>query len=330
VGSLTPPFSTGAGAQVSGSATQSQTTASIAVVIPAYNMDWCVARAVASCQNQSLAVREIIIVDDCSTDNTRAVVDELMSRDSRISYHRLQQNSGHLAALTFGAQKSTSDWIVLLDADDELTPNSVRARIDAANSYVAETGVTPQLVYGDHDATRFVRLRGNSFRYLCRELSLCQTSTIMLGKECIPSLPISDNPWNTDDEIVLGIGKGFHILHSGAVVTKYNSHNSRTRMSGDPRKVFMGVRQLVHDHRADILREHGLWWLFLWRLRVLRAFLRYQIAMANSTINRSTASSSELTREWRRQPWRAYRKGLRYCQDALSRFLSKYFVHDYF
>jgi len=203
-------------------------------------------------------------------------------------------------------------------------------RIDAANAYTAATGVTPQLVYGDHVTTKFVRLRGPSFPYLCRELSLCQTSTIMLGKECIPSLPISDNPWNTDDEIVLGIGKQFHILHSGAVVTKYNSHNSPTRMSSDPKKIFVGVRQLVRDHCADILCEHGLWRLILWRLRVLRAFVRYQIVVADNRINRSAASNSELFRGWRRQYWRAYRKCLRYCQIALSRFLSKYFVLDYF
>jgi succinoglycan biosynthesis protein ExoO len=100
---FSPPFATRADAQTNGSETQSRTTASIAVVIPIYNMDWRVARAVASCQNQSLPVTEIIIVDDCSTDNTRAIVGDVMRRDPRISYYRLQNNSDHLVALTFGA-----------------------------------------------------------------------------------------------------------------------------------------------------------------------------------------------------------------------------------
>ena len=88
---------------------------------------------------------------------------------------------------------------------------------------------------------KFARLRGYVFPYLCKELCLCQTSTIMLGRECIPCLPVTDNPWNTDDEIVLAIGKHFHVLHSGAVVTIYHSHDSPTRMSNNAKRMFEGV-----------------------------------------------------------------------------------------
>src|SRR5262249_44254338 len=97
----------------------------VSVVIPSYNMNWCVTRAIASCQAQSMAVNEIIVVDDCSTDNTEAVVRDLMARDPRIKYFKLQKNGGHLAALRFGAREAVSDWVALLDADDELTPDSI-------------------------------------------------------------------------------------------------------------------------------------------------------------------------------------------------------------
>src|ERR1700730_3859305 len=93
---------------------------SVTVVIPSYNMDWCIARAVNSCQVQSLAPDEIIDVDDCSTDNTEAVVTKLMISNQTIRYFRLTKNRGHLAVLKFGAENAASDWIALLDADDEL------------------------------------------------------------------------------------------------------------------------------------------------------------------------------------------------------------------
>src|SRR5262249_1637077 len=96
---------------------------SVAVIIPSYNMGWCVVRAVKSCQTQSLPVNQIIVVDDCSTDNTEAVVRDLMGRDPRIMYCKPQKNVGHLAALTLGALKTDSEWVALLDADDELTRN---------------------------------------------------------------------------------------------------------------------------------------------------------------------------------------------------------------
>ena len=64
---------------------------SVSVIIPSYNMDWCVARAINSCQCQSLSVDEIIVVDDCSTDNTERVIRDLATHDCRIKYHRLNR-----------------------------------------------------------------------------------------------------------------------------------------------------------------------------------------------------------------------------------------------
>ncbi|MGB7077141.1 MAG: glycosyltransferase family 2 protein [Xanthobacteraceae bacterium] len=300
---------------------------SVSIVIPAFNAAWCIERAVRSCQAQTLPADEIIIVDDCSTDNTPTVVRDLMCRDSRIVCYRLQKNGGHLAALTFGAQKSTSDWIALLDADDELVPDSIRTRVGAANAYFAETGVKPQLVYGDHVTTSFARLRGEVFPYLCKELCLCQTTTMMLGKECVPDLPASDNPWNTDDEIVLAIGRKFHVVHCGAAVAKYYTHASPTRMGNNPHKVFRGIRQLVHDHRADILRHHGVKGSFLWRLRVLRAFVRYQGLIHSAKMaepHPGLADAITLV------PLRLYLRGLHHMHRFLNRLLKNTFETDYF
>ena len=90
-----------------------------------------------------------------------------MIRDPRIKYYRLLENKGQLAAINFGARKSNSEWIALLDADDELTPNSIEARVVAANEYEKATGIKPQLVYGDHPNTEFAK-----FARLCLPVPL--------------------------------------------------------------------------------------------------------------------------------------------------------------
>jgi glycosyltransferase involved in cell wall biosynthesis len=295
---------------------------SVAIVIPSYNMDWCLERAVKSCQGQSITVSEIIIVDDCSSDDTTAVVMRLAACDARIRYIRLTKNGGHLAALRCGAQEAASDWVVLLDADDELTPNSIEARLLAADKYRQATGVKAQLIYGDLEGGKFTRLRGYAFTYLCKELCLCQTSTIMLGRECISHIPIEAGH-NTDDELVLSIGRHFHVLHSGTVVAICHTHNSPTKMGNNARKCFEGVWDLVRAHRSDIMREHGVGRLFLWWLRTLKAFLRYQIIVANQQI---TASEQRLLRLL----FRIYRRALSYIEAALKSFLRLYFDSDYF
>jgi glycosyltransferase involved in cell wall biosynthesis len=295
---------------------------SAAVVIPAYNMGWCIARAVSSCQAQSLVPEEIIVVDDCSSDNTEAVVAKLMISDPTIRYFKLDNNQGHLAALKFGAEKASSDWIALLDADDELTPNSMKARIVAANAYKDATGVKPQFVYGDLEGLMFTRLKGYSFPYLCKELSLCQTSTIMVGRECISDIPVKDT-YNTDDEIVLSIGRKHHVLHSGVTVAIYHPHNSPTRMSNNARNVFKGVCDLVCTHRADIVREHGSGLLLLWWLRILKSYTRYQIIATAEQITHCEEKHLRFL-------LRIYRRGLRFIEVALKSLLRRHFDCDYF
>jgi glycosyltransferase involved in cell wall biosynthesis/SAM-dependent methyltransferase len=299
---------------------------SVSVVIPSYNMDWCVTRAIYSCQSQSLAVEEIIVVDDGSTDDTEVVVTNLMKQDQRIRYYRLETNAGHLAALRVGAQAAASDWIALLDADDELTPNSIEVRVLAANEYIKTTGVKPQLVYGDHTDAKFSRLKGYAFPYLSKELCLCQTSTMMLGRECVPYLPdVRTN--NSDDQIVLAVGKRFHVLHSGAVVTIYNSHDSPTRLTNNPKMTFNGVCKLVRDQRTNIVREHGVSRLLLWWLRILKAFVRYRLIVVSTRI---TASQPTLVGQYKKFMLRLYRKGLASIHVVLKSFLVKHFDHDFF
>jgi len=301
---------------------------SVAVVIPSYNMKWCIVRAIKSCQTQCFSVSEIIIVDDCSTDNTEAAVRDLMARDPSIKYYKSQKNLGHLAALTLGALKTDSEWVALLDADDELTWNSIEARVVAANEYQKETGIKPQLVYGDHhEGIKFARLKGYVFPYLCKELCLCQTSTMLLGRECIPYLPITNNPWNTDDEIVLAIGKRFHILHCGATVAVYHSHGSLTRMSNSPKKMFEGVFQLVCDHRVDIIRTQGIKHLLFWWLRILKALVNYQVVVATAYISASQPTIGGWCQSFL---LRAYRRGLTQMNLSLTLFLRRHFDSEFF
>jgi glycosyltransferase involved in cell wall biosynthesis len=261
--------------------------ASASVVIPSYNMAWCLSRAIKSCQAQSPAtLDEIVVVDDCSTDETESLVRQLQTQDQRIKYIRRAENGGHLASLATGVHHAKTHWIALLDADDELRSDSLENRITAARNYYEANSILSQLVYGDLDVMRFTRLEGYVFPFVCKELCLCQTSTIMLGKAALSYFPMTEN-WNTDDEIVLSIPKHFHVLHCGQVVTRYHRHADPSRMSNNKKKVFQWVYQLVRDHRNDIVRIHGIRRLILWYIRVLRAFLNYQISVSGEIVART-------------------------------------------
>jgi glycosyltransferase involved in cell wall biosynthesis len=93
----------------------------VSVVIPAYNRPDMVRRALASVAAQTVAPREVIVVDDCSTDATGDVAREL---GAHVVRHEVNRGEG--AARNTGLRHATQPWVALLDSDDEWLPEHLR------------------------------------------------------------------------------------------------------------------------------------------------------------------------------------------------------------
>jgi glycosyltransferase involved in cell wall biosynthesis len=76
---------------------------------------------------------EVIVVDDCSTDNSRRIIESF--KDSRIKPIFLMANEGYSHAKNVGIRQAMGKWIVHIDADDMLTQNSITARMEVAEAY---------------------------------------------------------------------------------------------------------------------------------------------------------------------------------------------------
>ena len=94
----------------------------ISVVIPAYNEEKNIGKAIDSVLNQTYQNFEIIIVDDGSTDNTREIVQAF--KDKRVKYI-YQQNSGPSKARNTAIDIASGEYIAFLDADDIYMPNKL-------------------------------------------------------------------------------------------------------------------------------------------------------------------------------------------------------------
>jgi glycosyltransferase involved in cell wall biosynthesis/ADP-heptose:LPS heptosyltransferase/predicted O-methyltransferase YrrM len=94
----------------------------VSVVMPAYNADAHISEAIESVLIQNYRNLELIVVDDGSTDNTKAIVTGF--KDERIKYF-YKNNSGPSGARNFAISKATGQYIIPLDADDMMTPDSV-------------------------------------------------------------------------------------------------------------------------------------------------------------------------------------------------------------
>lgn len=110
----------------------------ISVVIPTYNRAGLLPRAIESAQSAGSDL-EVIVVDDCSTDDTA----EVCARIEAIRYVRMKTNSGLAQARNVGIAESSSEFIAFLDDDDLRLPGSLDRQL---HSFTADERIA--LCYG--------------------------------------------------------------------------------------------------------------------------------------------------------------------------------------
>ncbi len=98
---------------------------SVSVVIPCYNYGSFLPSCVATVLDQPGVDLDVIIVDDASPDGSAEVAESLAESDARIRLIRHLHNRGHIATYNDGIDEAQGDYVVLLSADDLLTPGSL-------------------------------------------------------------------------------------------------------------------------------------------------------------------------------------------------------------
>lgn len=161
-------------------------TNKISVVIPLYNKEKYIERAISSVLNQSIRDFEIIVVDDGSTDDGKAIVEAI--QDQRIKIIS-QKNQGVSAARNKGIQISNSDLIAFLDADDEWKPGFLRTILSLRRRF-------PNA--GAYGTSYHTKVRG--------------------GKMYQPKYEGIPNGWEGILRSYFRASLGMHVLHTSAVV----------------------------------------------------------------------------------------------------------------
>lgn len=91
----------------------------ISVIMPAYNAEAFISQSIKSVIQQEYMNWELIVINDCSTDNTAIIVKKFQDRDSRIKLINLDNNMGAPAGpRNIGVMQSKGDWVAFLDSDD--------------------------------------------------------------------------------------------------------------------------------------------------------------------------------------------------------------------
>lgn len=96
----------------------------LSVIIPAFNAERYLARCLDSVLRQTQKDFEAILINDGSSDGTSGICNEYSAKDPRIRYYQ-QENNGVSSARNLGLDLALGEWIIFLDADDELPPDAL-------------------------------------------------------------------------------------------------------------------------------------------------------------------------------------------------------------
>lgn len=122
---------------------------SISVIIPAYNEQDNIKTLVENITQALNKIEnlEIVIVDDCSSDNTQKICADLKLSHPMLTYLKHQKNSGQSAAVYTGVKYARHELIATLDGDGQNPPTEIRKLIEAHNQY---TGNKIKTLFAGH------------------------------------------------------------------------------------------------------------------------------------------------------------------------------------
>lgn len=183
----------------------------ISVVIPIYNEKNTIRKVIAKVEATNMA-KEIILVDDYSTDGTRGVLDEYRDKNGfQVLFHA--RNMGKGAALRTGFAKVTGDIIIIQDADLEYDPTDYRALLGPILDGRADVVFGSRFLGGPHRVMFFWHYMGNTVLTLLSNmltnlnLTDMETGYKVFTKKVLDSITLTCDRFGFEPELTSKVAK---------------------------------------------------------------------------------------------------------------------------
>lgn len=113
----------------------------ISVIVPVYKVENYLAECLASIAAQTRGDFEVLMVDDCSPDNSRAICEEFSRKDGRFLLLSREKNGGLSAARNTGLRAAKGEFVAFVDSDDRIEANYLEALTDSLEKNCSDIAV---------------------------------------------------------------------------------------------------------------------------------------------------------------------------------------------
>ena len=158
----------------------------ISVIMPAYNAEKTLARAVESVLAQTYPFFELLVIDDCSQDQTAVLADRYAQGDSRMRVLKNVNNLGVSGSRHVGVEAARGAWLAFLDSDDAWTPLKLEKQVAIQKQHHAKLIFTGS-AFMDADGCALDWIlhvpEQIGYRKLLRQ-NLVSNSSVLIAKDC--------------------------------------------------------------------------------------------------------------------------------------------------
>lgn len=227
----------------------------VSVIIPTYNRAHVVNQAIESVLRQTHQDYEIIVVDDCSTDNTEEVIKDYV--DSRIHYLRHEQNHGAPWARNSGAKIARGKYLAFLDSDDFWYPEFLERQLSVLGDLPPTVGMTCNgLIRKTDESIRIMKFINRALTFdenLIHGAGIC-TSSFVVRKSAFQKIGGFDVDFNSfqDFDFLLRMSAQYRIKAIDDVLLEYRP--GVDSISRNMAAKAQGFNHIINNYRDDILR----------------------------------------------------------------------------
>ena len=184
--------------------------------MPAYNCEKYITEAITSVINQTYSNWELIVIDDCSQDNTVEEVKKLALIDTRIRLHQNERNIGVSKTRNKGITLAKGEWIAFLDSDDRWASDKLQKQLCFVNYHKGAEFI--------FTASRFMDENGQLFKWIMpvpetmtyRDLlkhNVISCSSVLISRQCLGSHRMIGDAIHEDFALWLEILKNNKVAH---------------------------------------------------------------------------------------------------------------------
>jgi teichuronic acid biosynthesis glycosyltransferase TuaG len=238
----------------------------VSIIMPAYNCGDFIAISLDSVIAQTYQNWEVIVIDDCSVDNTEEVVKTYSSKDTRIKYYKMDKNSGAAVARNKAVELASGKYMAFLDSDDVWFPEKLSRQLSIMKEHgynftcTSYTKINEQGVY----LNRTIKAKGkNDYSGV---LKTCPgNSTVIYNSESLGKFKIPNIKKRNDYVLWLQILKKTDYLYG--IEEPLSSHRIRTEAISSNKLSLVGYHWKVYRdiEQLSILKSSYLilyWILF--------------------------------------------------------------------